>query len=192
MLNKYIDYLNVLNKKLTKYFEIQAPYIACKKGCAKCCQNGEYPFSEIEFNLLRVGFSLLDKQTQDKIVQNIQKIKEAQKKSTQQPFLYECPFLLNNECSVYKYRGIICRTFGLIAIKKGENSKIPFCVNEGLNYSKVFDKSKSMISMELFEQSGETVEPVAYNVNYDFLTSEEIEEACDIKFGEKKALIDWL
>ena len=34
-------------------------------------------------------------------------------KKDEADFIYECPFLINNRCCVYSYRGIICRTFGL-------------------------------------------------------------------------------
>lgn len=113
MLNNYINYLEVLRHKLNGFFKQQKPYIFCKKGCAKCCQNGEYPFSQIEFELLRVGFMNLPPEIQQKIVENISVIKAHKANNNAKVFTYECPFLINNECSLYPYRGIISRTFGL-------------------------------------------------------------------------------
>lgn len=193
MLKDYIFYMAYLTDKLQGFFEKQSPYIYCKKGCAKCCQEGEYPFSQAEFDFLMIGFSKLSAQTQKEITTKIDKIKEQKKmqSKTGETFLYECPFLINNECSVYEFRGIICRSFGLIAINDKGNSKIPFCAFQGLNYSNVLDVDTKIISSEKFKKLNTDKPPLAYNVGYNILTSEDIEKNFHIEFGEKKALIDW-
>ncbi|MCM1010390.1 MAG: hypothetical protein NC390_05900 [Fusobacterium sp.] len=145
----------------------------------------------MEFKLLQVGFAKLPPEIQQKIVENISAIKACKAQSNEKVFAYECPFLINNECSVYLYRGIICRTFGLMSVAEGNRPKIPFCAHEGLNYSNVLDKETDVISSELYKKLNLDVEPVAFNIDYEFLTGENIEHAYDFKFGEKKALIDW-
>ncbi len=192
MLKDYIFYMAYLTDKLQGFFEKQSPYIYCKKGCAKCCQEGEYPFSQAEFDFLMIGFSKLPAQIQKEITSKIDKIKERKKmQPNDETFLYECPFLINNECSVYEFRGIICRSFGLIAINDKGNSKIPFCAFQGLNYSNVLDVDTKIISSEKFKKLNTDKPPLAYNVGYNILTSEDIEKNFHIEFGEKKALIDW-
>lgn len=187
----YALYIAYLNKKLNKFFESQKPYIFCKKGCSKCCENGEYPFSKLEHEFLMIGFAKLPIDTQRKIVGKISEIKKAKEKSPE-GFTYECPFLINNECSVYDFRGIICRSFGLMAINKDGNTKIPFCAFENLNYSNVVDKETKIISAEKYQKLGDNIpEPLAYNVSYKFLTSEEIAKNFHLNFGEKKSLIEW-
>lgn len=185
-ISNYMFYLSYLNKKLDGFFKAQAPYIKCQKGCSKCCQNGIYPFSRIEFDYLMVGFLQLPIEIQQKITAKINKIKKAKSE------IYECPFLINNACSVYDFRGIICRSFGLMAINnEGGSAKIPFCAFSGLNYSNVVDFDTKIISQEKFDKLGVKEEPLAYNVSYQFLTSKEIEKNFEINFGEKKPLIDW-
>ncbi len=192
MIENYEQYLDFLTGKLNKFFEAQAPYIFCKRGCAKCCQEGEYPFSQIEFDYLIRGFTSLPKETRFEILNNIAQIKLAKKNSTEEKFLYQCPFLINNECSVYAYRGIICRSFGLIYTVAGEaKPKIPFCAYKGLNYSNVFDTETGMIPTEKYKAMNIDKEPLAYNVSYNFLTSEDFEKMFKFKFGDKKPLIDW-
>ncbi len=192
MIENYEQYLDFLTGKLNKFFEAQAPYIFCKRGCAKCCQEGEYPFSQIEFDYLIRGFTSLPKETRFEILNNIAQIKLAKKNSTEEKFLYQCPFLINNECSVYAYRGIICRSFGLIYTVAGEaKPKIPFCAYKGLNYSNVFDTETGMIPTEKYKALNIDKEPLAYNVSYNFLTSEDFEKMFKFKFGDKKPLIDW-
>lgn len=191
-MKNYLKFLDHLTGNLNRYFENQAPYIKCQKGCAKCCSNGDYPFSEMEVRLLKVGYSALDSDTKEIIEANIRDIAWNKKNNTEPKFTYQCPFLINNMCSVYEYRGIICRTFGLISLKKDSKMQIPFCVDEGLNYSNVMDEKTRMLSTEKMQALGIEQEPIAYNVHYSFLTSEKIEHAFDFQYGEKGPLIDLL
>jgi len=191
MFEKYQKYIEYLNEKLSNFFEQQKDYIKCTKGCSKCCKNGEYPFSEAEFKYILQGFVQLDKKTQDIIEKNIVDVIEEKKKNKSEKFIYNCPFLVDDLCSVYDYRGIVCRTFGLIENKEGNSAKIPFCYNEGLNYSNILDKKTNKLSMEKFKKSGFKTEPLGFNINYDFLTGEKFEKLFDFNFGGKKPLIDW-
>ena len=80
MLENYLTYLVFLNNKLTKFFESQKQFIFCQKGCAKCCKNAEFPYSQIELKYLLYGFLRLDKKTQNKIEENIKRIVEEKSK----------------------------------------------------------------------------------------------------------------
>ena len=77
MLKNYLEFLKELMGMLDKYFKSQQPYLYCQKGCAKCCTNGDYPFSEIEVEFLKQGFKQLDKNTQSLIIKKIDKIKKS-------------------------------------------------------------------------------------------------------------------
>lgn len=193
MLDKYLEFLEYLMGSLNKYFASQSPYIKCKMGCSKCCSNGDYPFSQIEVELLKVGFHRLDNQIQQKILNNIKQIiKDKDACENKDEFRYQCPFLINNMCSVYEYRGIICRTFGLIYMKEGAKMQIPFCAYEGLNYSNVLDKEKDMLDADRMKELGIEVEPKAYNIHYDFLTSDKVAHAFQFEYGNKSSLIEIL
>ncbi|MCR4881326.1 MAG: YkgJ family cysteine cluster protein [bacterium] len=191
MLENYEKYLQFITAKLNKFFEEQKPYIACKKGCAKCCKNAEFPYSLLEVNYLAMGIKTLDEKTQNLIADKIAKINKDKQNYKGEKFLYDCPFLFDDVCCLYEYRGLVCRTFGLIASTDSDKTNVPFCHEEGLNYSNVVDKEKNMITQEKVEALGFEIEPRAYNISYDFLTSEKTENAFDIKFGEKKPLIEW-
>lgn len=193
MFESYEKYLVFLQEKISNFFEKQKEYIVCKNGCAKCCKNAQFPYSELEFKYLLSGFLTLDNKTKEIIENNIEKIKKAQKTSTQEKFLYDCPFLINNSCSLYDYRGVTCRTFGLITSAENENEKIkmPFCCFEGLNYSQVYDKKTKQLSEELVKKNGFKTYPAGFNIKRSFLIGERFEKAFDVKFGKTKALIDW-
>lgn len=189
-MNNFVKYLNFIQNNFDKFFEQQAPYIACKKGCGLCCQNAQFPFSEIEFNYLIQGSLTLPKEIQNKIEENIAKVLKDKKEFTGDTFKYNCPFLIDNVCSLYEYRGIVCRSFGLIEATE-EKAKIPFCHSNGLNYSNVVDDENMTISQEKYLALKEEKRPLAYNINYKFLTSEKVENEYGFKFGDKKPLIDW-
>ena len=70
---------------------------------------------------------------------------------------------------------------------------MPFCHSYGLNYSSVVDDKKNKISNEKWLDSGIKSEPHAFgDISYDYLTGKDIEEKFNIKFEEKRPLIDWL
>ena len=191
MLENYAIYLNFLEKKLAKFFDSQKPYIFCQKGCSKCCRNAEFPYSALEVEYLLCGFAKLDNSTQKIILKNINNLNEAKKNFSGDNFLYTCPFLINDTCAVYNYRGIVCRTFGLIYTDKKGIAKIPFCGFNGLNYSNVLDKETKKISDKMFQDCGFKEEPLSFNISYEYLTGIDFENQFNIKFGEKKILIDW-
>ena len=109
------------------------------------------------------GFISLDNEIK-KIVQK--NIKNMQKGGV-------CPFLIEKSCSVYKYRPIICRTHGLAYLYENNTVKVPYCVNEGKNYSSVFD-GKTV-----------TVSPISENLETKNILK-------SVKDNEIRNLYDWI
>ena len=196
--NLYEKFIRVITGRINEHFENQKEYIHCKEGCAHCCSSGEYPCTELEFEYLSIGFSYLPKEIQDKIFDNIEKLKEEKANFKGNRFLYTCPFLINNKCSVYNHRMIVCRTFGLIyyndnyEVTKTNPVKVPFCFEKGLNYSDVYDKEKNNLSMEKYKALGYKNEPVAYNLNFKQFRERVGKEMLNLEFGEEKSLVEWL
>ena len=111
MIENYVKYLEFITKKLDSFFENQRDYIFCKKGCAKCCKNAQFPYSLTEVTYLLQGAIELDEDTQNKIKTNILNILKQKEDFKGDTFLYDCPFLIDDVCSVYNYRGLVCRSF---------------------------------------------------------------------------------
>lgn len=196
MIEKYAKYLDNIDGSLGEFFERQKPYIFCKEGCSICCELGEYPFSELEFQYAMVGYSKLTTEIKTVIQKNVDRIKKAKKEhSDDTKFMHECPFLIDKKCSIYKYRGVICRNHGLMYYTTDKNGKffysIPHCVWNGLNYSSVFDKETGTISSAKWKETGIETEPVSYNVGPKFLLDNNTTNVLGLEFGEEKALIDW-
>ena len=92
---------------------------------------------------------------------------------------YKCPFLINNKCSVYKYRGITCRTFGLAYFTKDKIVKVPECVHQNLCYSKVFKDNELL------------TEPVKECLGLFDIVDSKLAKKYKLEFGPSRSLIDW-
>lgn len=184
----YKQYLNTIQSILDKYFEAQKEYLCCKKGCSYCCEKGRYPYSRLEFEYLMLGLMELSDDEKSQIFERIDKLKKEYNGE-----MYRCPFL-NNEgcCSVYNYRGLICRTFGLIKPNKEGAIILPFCHTLGLNYSKVFNSQTRTLDMDLVEKCGYKNTPKAYNLSLTTLMDKDLFEDEPIEFGVIKDLYEWL
>lgn len=162
-MNSYIAFLEKLDAKLDFYFKKYSKHIYCKKGCSLCCEKGDYPLSDIELKYLMQGYINLDNDSKIQIQKNIKEMKKGEK----------CPFLIEKECSVYPYRPIICRVHGLAYLNNDNLAKLPYCVNDKLNYSEVFNKKELLL------------EPIKENLDTQNLLNE-------FDYGEIKNLYDWI
>ena len=183
MITRYREYLNFLDNELKKMFEAQKTFIKCKEGCAYCCREGEYPISELEYINLMFYYNELEDNIKDRVNENISNLLEKSREK-----MYECPFLVDNRCTVYPARAIICRTFGLISYDEKGKKRMPFCVDLDLNYSNVYDKETQKIT----KPAADGTEPSAYNIDRKFLRSSKIEKEFNIFFGEDRPLVEWL
>lgn len=177
MLAEYEKFLEKFDKRLSRYFEEQCEFIKCKKGCSACCEVGEYPFSRLEAEYLMSGFVKLPSDIKKQVRENIKRLKE------ENPKLCQCPFLINHLCCLYKYRGIVCRTHGLAWYDEDEEKiRLPYCVNLGLNYSKIFDRETG----EVYIQN-----PIKAHLRIDSILRSPLAEEYELECGEIRPLIKW-
>lgn len=181
MLKRYELFLKDLDNRLSEYYNAHKNYICCKRGCSECCEIGEYPFSRLEAEYIMSGFIKLPPDKQKIIKQNIQKLREEKLNNQKERFTYKCPFLLDKECALYQYRGIVCRTFGLAYIS--DNKVIlPECVNSGKNYSSVYLPDKGEIIIN---------NPIKENLHINKILKNPQAETHNLECGEIRPLIEW-
>lgn len=188
-LKNYEYFLATLSANINEIFEEQKEYICCTNGCCGCCSQGMYPYSELEFKYLKLGYDNLPQEAKKQVIENV---KEANKNYHGQNFMYKCPFLINGSCSVYLYRGIICRTFGLITENSQGKLTIPFCAAQGLNYSKVYNTKTERISEDDVKRLGYKVMPKAYNLSRHNVETLTLAKKLDLNWGESKMLLEWI
>lgn len=189
---RYEIFLYTLNKELQKMFNNQAEFIKCKEGCSYCCEKGEYPFSELEFNYLIEGYKQLDSNTKKIIKENIKQINKEKSKNTDKIFMHKCPFLIDKRCSVYQNRGIICRTFGLLCEHNDGRLTIPFCHEYGLNYAQLYDKELGQLIDERDGIKLSKTEPAAFRIERDNIMNLSIAKNLNIVWGDSKTMIDFI
>ncbi|MCQ2744554.1 MAG: YkgJ family cysteine cluster protein [bacterium] len=194
-LTTYKKYLNTIQALINKYFEEQKDYIFCKKGCSHCCEKGCYPYSEIEFLYLYLGFLSLSVTEKIEISKRVEKLKTEceESKLEHDKFMYRCPFLRDTgECSVYDYRGLICRNFGIMHINLNNQITMPFCEDLGLNYSNVYNDETKKFDYEKVKEYGYKYIPKPYPITRASLMDKDLFEGEPLDFGETKTLLDWL
>lgn len=100
-----------------KIAEKNALNMECKKGCSQCCMTDISVF-EIEADRIRdyVRTHVADSEKRDQL----QKVWETK------PIAGACHFLIENQCSIYEARPVICRTQGLPLYLSTENV-LDFC-----------------------------------------------------------------
>ena len=159
----YKKFLANFDTKLQEYFRRDKEFIHCASGCSACCENGDYPISQLELEFMMQGFINLDNELKIRVQDNIKRLEKGGM----------CPFLLDKKCSIYPYRPIICRVHGLAYLCRNNTVKLPFCVNEGKNYADVFERGEIHIN------------PISENLD----TPEVLRE---LEFGEIRNLYDWI
>ena len=192
-IEKYELYLKFMDRQLAKFFQEQSPYVFCKEGCCSCCQKGEYPISAVEFSYMLIGSKMLSLELVAQIEQNIFKVKEEKDNHQGEDiFRHACPFLLNNRCSIYNNRPIICRTHGLITENAEGKLTVPHCAGEGLNYGKVYNVETKRIDEEEVVKLGYQIMPKAYNVCRNNVMNLSLAKSLELDFGESRMLLEWM
>lgn|SRR5574344_244162 len=183
MLDEYQNFLKEFDAILESLRTNQQKYLKCKKGCSMCCEQGEYPFSQLEFAYLTQGYLSLDEKTRAIVQQNIKELKENKKKNKKKTFEHQCPFLINGACCVYEYRGIICRTFGVCYYdEEREYVRVPGCVHFGLNYSEYFDEKTQTLNIE---------DVPRVNLRIDKILRSHLAKKYSLESGEIRPMADW-
>ena len=162
-MQKYTDFLKELDLKLQNYFNQHKQHIHCRAGCSSCCEMGDYPLSQLELEYLMQGYIKLDNEVKIKVQENIKCMKRGK----------SCPFLVDNKCSIYPNRPIICRVHGLAYLCNNNKVKVPYCTNDNKNYSDVYDNGEI------------TINPVAENLDTPNVLK-------DFEYGEIRNLYDWI
>ncbi|MBP8850351.1 MAG: YkgJ family cysteine cluster protein [Breznakibacter sp.] len=103
---QYLTIREEIDDISTKLSEMYATKMQCKAGCSSCCES--ITVFEVEFDAIQ------EQITKHKI--NLPKPLFLQR------FTKRCRFLVNNRCSIYEYRPIICRTQGLPILYRSFNS----------------------------------------------------------------------
>ena len=159
---KYDAFIEELDQQIRALEEIHRSDIKCKPECAKCCKVPRTVLPIEASALLRN--SKLEKGIKKKV------IAQAKKRSN-------CPFLVDELCTIYAYRPLICRTHGLpLLYFFSENSeyKVSHCELNFLKHDGEFTRT-SLLNME-------TINEKLRLINAELKFSEERVSFSDLEF----------
>ncbi len=124
MLNKYQKLINEVNRLTSKLSERYRPHLQCQSGCSGCCHHHLSVFP-VEAATIQSAIQNLSNET--KTIIKLQAQKTIQQESRGEPVA--CPLLIDDQCSIYNSRPIICRTQGLPLLYEAEdgNLEVDFC-----------------------------------------------------------------
>ncbi|MCG3174249.1 MAG: hypothetical protein GMKNLPBB_02477 [Myxococcota bacterium] len=111
---QYQAFLRKLDGFFAQVMERHAGHMKCRKGCAACCAVSP-SFLPVEMDNLRRAFAGLPESLRQTIA--------AQAGAAAAGVRRECPMLVDNACSVYGQRPVICRTHGLPILFAAENGE---------------------------------------------------------------------
>ncbi|MFA7382964.1 MAG: YkgJ family cysteine cluster protein [Desulfurivibrionaceae bacterium] len=95
----YHQLLADLDAEISRIGEIHAPALTCGPGCASCCLS--FSVLPLEAAFLRKALDALPPASQARLARNLAAGDE------------RCPWLIDELCSIYAARPVICRTQGL-------------------------------------------------------------------------------
>ena len=98
-IHDYHQLLATLDAEIARIHTRHSDRLACKPRCASCCQS--FSILSIEADCLRKAIGALPLITRDLLRRNLAADND------------RCPLLIDELCSVYEARPIICRTQGL-------------------------------------------------------------------------------
>lgn len=121
MYRQLIEGVDDLTSQLNERYQA---HLQCGAGCSGCCQHHLSVFA-VEAAALTDAIRALPAAQQRRIRQQASEVKEHEAKGE----AVACPLLVDNRCSVYESRPLICRTQGLPLLYEADDGaqEIDFC-----------------------------------------------------------------
>ncbi len=120
MSNKYQQLITEVNDLTARLNERYRSHLQCRSGCSGCCHHHLSVFP-VEAAIIKVAIQDLPQILQERIHQQAISVVEHETEI--------CPLLVDDKCSIYNSRPIICRTQGLPLLYEAEdaNQEVDFC-----------------------------------------------------------------
>lgn len=124
MSDSYQQLIKQVDEVTAKLSARYAQHLVCRAGCSGCCHHHLSVFA-VEAEAVREAIKALPEQDRSLIERQAREVIEREAKG--EPVA--CPLLLENRCSIYKARPLICRTQGLPLLLEAEDreQEVDFC-----------------------------------------------------------------
>jgi hypothetical protein len=123
-MERYRTLLAEVDQIATRLSTYYAPHLACRPGCSSCCQENLTVF-EVEAARVSEAICALDAEMCERIRQQAVETRKHEGRGGSAA----CPLLVDDRCSIYESRPVICRTQGLPLLHTAEDNKpeVDFC-----------------------------------------------------------------
>lgn len=143
----YKDYYELrkkLDSRISELEQIHSKHMICKNKCSSCCMS---------FKVLPIEWHAIEEK-----IGNNHSYKQKENKD-------DCKFLINESCSIYENRPLICRTQGLPIVHYNEETEIWDLLACELNFTNVSDNYFTEDNCLFMDEYNETLR----EINQDFL-----------------------
>ncbi len=125
MLNKYLQLCREVEDEFARNRRLHGDRIHCRPGCSDCCHQ-IFQVTEIEAAYITQGVRQMSTEARQRLVARAQPYQEARRRlvaAKGEPEAWgslpppgtrlACPALEDGVCTIYPYRPLICRKFGI-------------------------------------------------------------------------------
>lgn len=122
--NSYRQLIEQVDEVTAKLSARYAEHLVCRAGCSGCCHHHLSIFA-VEAEAVREAIALLPENVRAIIERQAHEVIKREAKG--EPVA--CPLLVENRCSIYESRPLICRTQGLPLLLEAEDGgqEVDFC-----------------------------------------------------------------
>ncbi len=167
-LREYKKLRNEIDNRCNQLHQEHKNHTQCHKGCSSCC---------MDFKLLPVEYHYILNQIKNKKVEIIPDHEKD-----------KCVFLVNDLCSIYEHRPVICRSHGLPILFTDEefnNLSLTFCP---LNFQDVNDDYFTLEN----SYNQDRFNSKLFSINQSFIKTFQDEQYAETQMIEMSWLVDCL
>ncbi|MGH9938521.1 MAG: YkgJ family cysteine cluster protein [Blastocatellia bacterium] len=123
-MSSYKQFMEQVDRGAAKLQERYSKHLVCRAGCSGCCHHHLSVFA-VEAEEARAAVEALPAPRRKQVEEQAREVikREAQGKPV------SCPLLIDDRCSIYQSRPLICRTQGLPLLMEAEDGaqEVDFC-----------------------------------------------------------------
>jgi len=125
MFEEYANLVTDVDSLAARLTERYRSHLVCRAGCSGCCDHDLSVF-EVEADAVRTAVQALPAGLRQRLARQVREAQEHNARG--EPVA--CPLLVNNRCSIYEARPIICRSQGLPLLYRAEdgNPEVDYCL----------------------------------------------------------------
>src|SRR5262245_41766590 len=123
-MSSYKEFIEQVDRLAAKLQARYSTHLVCRAGCSGCCHHHLSVFA-VEAEAARAAIEALPAPIRDRVEGQAREVIKREAQGVPAP----CPLLVDDRCSIYQSRPLICRTQGLPLLMETEDGgqEVDFC-----------------------------------------------------------------